>query len=197
MRKLAAGNWKMNGTSDSLAEIDALAEAFAAPGCDVLICPPATLLSRLSERASGTKIATGAQDCHANTSGAHTGDISAEMIRDAGGTYVILGHSERRTDHAETDAMVAAKTQAAWAAGLIAVVCVGETLEEREEGKTIDVVGGQLAGSLPDGVTAAKLLAKAVLGASGGRCKKHQHDQGNESSSHGGSAPCWMQHRCI
>ncbi len=158
MRKLAAGNWKMNGTSDSLTEIDALADAFPAPACDVLICPPATLLSRLSDRASGTKIATGAQDCHANTSGAHTGDISAEMILDAGGTHVILGHSERRTDHAETDAMVADKTKAAWTAGLIAVVCVGETLDQREAGKTIDVVGGQLAGSLPDGVTAANTV---------------------------------------
>ena len=154
MRKLAAGNWKMNGTGDSLAEFDALAQAFPAPNCDVLICPPATLLERLSRRAEGTAIDTGGQDAHTATSGAHTGDLAAEMLADAGASYVILGHSERRADHDETDALINAKTQAAWNADLIAVVCVGETLEEREAGRTIDVVGGQLQGSLPDGTTA-------------------------------------------
>ena len=154
MRKLAAGNWKMNGTGDSLAEIAALAQAFPDPGCDVLICPPATLLDRLSNRAEGTAIKTGGQDAHTATSGAHTGDVSAGMLADAGASYVILGHSERRADHGESDALINAKTNAAWDAGLIAVVCVGETLEEREAGRTIDVVGGQLQGSLPDGVTA-------------------------------------------
>ena len=158
MRKLAAGNWKMNGLADSLAEIDALVAAHPSPGCDVLICPPATLLSRLSDRAGGTPIATGGQDCHQNASGAHTGDISAAMISDAGGTHVILGHSERRADHGETDALVNAKTSAAWSAGLIAIVCVGETLAEREAGQTIEIVGGQLAGSVPDGATAANTV---------------------------------------
>ena len=158
MRKLAAGNWKMNGLGDSLAEIDALAASFPAPGCDVLICPPATLLSRMSDRAAGTAIATGAQDCHTNAAGAHTGDISAGMIADAGGAYVIVGHSERRTDHGEDDTLICAKAEAAWAAGLVAVICVGETLEQREAGRTIDVVGGQLAGSVPDAATAANTV---------------------------------------
>lgn len=157
-RKLAAGNWKMNGLAASLTEIDALKAAFPSPGCDVLICPPATLLSRLSDRAQGSAIATGGQDCHQNVSGAHTGDISADMIADAGGTYVILGHSERRADHGESDALVNAKTQAAWNAGLVAIVCVGETLDEREAGRTLDVVGGQLAGSVPEGATAANTV---------------------------------------
>lgn len=158
MKKLAAGNWKMNGLDTALAEIDALASAYPAPNCDVLICPPATLLSRLSERASGTSISTGAQDCHANTSGAHTGDISAEMVADAGGSYVIVGHSERRADHGESDEIVRTKAEAAWRAGLTAIICVGETLEDREAGNTIKVVGGQLAGSIPDGATAANTV---------------------------------------
>ena len=157
-RKLAAGNWKMNGMGASLSEVDALAADWSNAACDVLLCPPATLLSRMSERVSGTGIATGGQDCHTATSGAHTGDISAAMIAEAGGSHVILGHSERRADHGESDALVAAKTSAAWGAGLIAVVCVGETLEERESGQTIDIVAGQLAGSVPDGATAANTV---------------------------------------
>lgn len=157
MRKLAAGNWKMNGTSDALDELRALAKAFPAAVCDVLICPPATLLSRASD-AAGSAIATGGQDCHANASGAHTGDTSAEMIADAGGTYVIVGHSERRTDHGETDAVVHAKAEAAWRAGLTAIICVGETLEEREAGKALDVVGTQIAGSVPEGATGANTV---------------------------------------
>ena len=151
-RKLAAGNWKMNGTGDSLAELEALAKGDLPKGVDVLICPPATLISRAAEHAD--KIAIGGQDCHATASGAHTGDLSAEMLRDAGASYVILGHSERRADHGESDEMVRAKTDAAHAADLVAVVCIGETLEEREAGSTLQVVGMQLAGSLPDGVTA-------------------------------------------
>lgn len=158
MKKLAAGNWKMNGLEATLAEIDALASAHPAPGCDVLICPPATLLSRLSARAEGTAIATGAQDCHPNESGAHTGDVSAGMIADAGGAYVIVGHSERRADHGESDAVVRAKAEAAWRAGLIAIICVGETLDERDAGRTLDIVGGQLSGSIPDGATAANTV---------------------------------------
>ena len=153
MRKLAAGNWKMNGTSEALSEINALSQAFPDPACDVLICPPATLLDRLSQRAQGTALKTGGQDAHTASSGAHTGDTSAHMLADAGATYVILGHSERRADHAESDALINEKTQAAWDANLIAVVCIGETLEEREAGRTLEVVGGQLHGSLPDGVT--------------------------------------------
>ncbi len=157
MRKLAAGNWKMNGSRDSLGEITALANAYSAPGCDILICPPATLLSRLSD-VSGPAIATGAQDCHAKTSGAHTGDISADMVKDAGGTYVIVGHSERRTDHGETDPDVRAKAEASLTANLTAIVCVGETLEDREAGRTLDVVGTQMAGSVPDDATAANTV---------------------------------------
>ena len=151
MRGLAAGNWKMNGTAASLDEARALVSEFSFPDCDILICPPATLLSRMAETAAGTAIAVGAQDCHTNPSGAHTGDISAEMIADAGGTYVIVGHSERRADHGESSAEIRAKAMAVWSAGLAAIICVGETLEEREDGRTIEVVRGQLVGSVPDG----------------------------------------------
>ncbi len=158
MQKLAAGNWKMNGLAESLAEIDALAEAHPSPACEVLICPPATLLSRLTERADGTPIKTGGQDCHIETSGAHTGDISAEMLADAGAAYVIVGHSERRADHGENDTIVCAKAAAAWRAGLTAIICVGETLTQRETGQTLQIVGGQLLGSVPDGATAANTV---------------------------------------
>jgi len=152
-RKLAAGNWKMNGTAAALDELAALAEATREARAEVLICPPATLLSRAADRLSASHVTLGGQDCHAATSGAHTGDVSAEMLRDAGASAVILGHSERRADHGETDAEVRAKAEAAIAAGLTAVICVGETLEERENGKTLDVVRSQLDGSLPDGST--------------------------------------------
>ncbi|MCB2123826.1 MAG: triosephosphate isomerase, partial [Rhodobacteraceae bacterium] len=126
-RKLAAGNWKMNGTGASLSEIRALAEAWSAPACDILICPPATLLARMAEAVGGAPIHLGGQDCHSAASGAHTGDISAPMLRDAGASHVILGHSERRADHGETDALVRAKAEAALTAGLVAVICLGET----------------------------------------------------------------------
>ncbi len=158
MQKLAAGNWKMNGLAEGLAEIDALAEAHPTPAGQVLICPPATLLSRLSDRAAGTNILTGGQDCHVAPSGANTGDISAEMIADAGGSFVIVGHSERRTDHGETDPDVRAKAEAAWRAGLTAIICIGETLEVREAGQTIEIVAGQLLGSVPDGATAGNTV---------------------------------------
>ena len=158
MQKLAAGNWKMNGLSASLAEIDTLASAHPAPGCEVLICPPATLLSRMAERAAGTSIRIGGQDCHPNISGAHTGDISAEMIADAGGDFVIVGHSERRSDYGESDALIRTKAEAAWRAGLTAIICCGETLEEREADRTIEIVGNQLEGSVPDGATAANTV---------------------------------------
>lgn len=157
-RGLAAGNWKMNGTAASLAEVEALAAAHPDPAVDILICPPATLLARLAARAKGSPIAAGGQDCHAAASGAHTGDISAQMLADAGASHVIVGHSERRADHGETDADVRAKAEAARAAGLIAVICLGELLAEREAGRTLDVIGAQLAGSLPDGLTGANAV---------------------------------------
>ncbi len=157
-RKLAAGNWKMNGLAADLAELDALAAAQPDPACDVLICPPATLIAPMAARAAGGPVAIGGQDCHAAASGAHTGDVSAEMLADAGATAVILGHSERRADHGETDAEVRAKAEAARRAGLLAIVCVGETEAERDAGEALGVVERQLAGSLPDGAKAAGLV---------------------------------------
>ena len=154
-RKLAAGNWKMNGTGSSLAVLEALAKAHPAPTVDVLICPPATLLARAAGHGA---VATGGQDCHLQVAGAHTGDTSAEMIKDAGATYVITGHSERRTDHGETDAVISAKSTAAYDADLIAVICIGETLTEREGGTTLSVIDTQLAGSVPDTATAANTV---------------------------------------
>ena len=158
MRKLAAGNWKMNGTAAALAEVAALVASQPAPGCEMLLCPPATLVAQMVWAARGTALAVGGQDCHPNPSGAHTGDISATMLRDAGAAYVIVGHSERRTDHGETDALVRAKAEAAIAAGLIAIVCIGETEAERDAGRTLAVIGGQLDGSVPDAATAATLV---------------------------------------
>jgi triosephosphate isomerase (TIM) len=155
MRKLAAGNWKMNGTSASLAEVRTLLAAHPDPACEMLLCPPATLIAQMAGLARGTALRVGGQDCHPRASGAHTGDVSAAMLADAGASHVILGHSERRADHGETDALVAAKAQAAWAAGLVAVICLGETEAERDAGRTLAVVGAQLAGSVPDGATAA------------------------------------------
>jgi len=148
-RKLAAGNWKMNGTGAALSELQALAVAHATAGVDILICPPVSLLYRAGEVSTGSAVAVGGQDCHPATSGAHTGDTSADMLLDAGATSVILGHSERRADHFETDAIVCAKAGAAMTAGLVAIVCLGETLQQREAGETLDVIGGQLAGSVP------------------------------------------------
>jgi triosephosphate isomerase len=158
MRKLAAGNWKMNGTTSNLPEAMAVAGAALRPEVEVLICPPATLIAQMATAAVGTDLAVGGQDCHMGQSGAHTGDISAAMLADAGASYVILGHSERRTDHGEDDALVRAKTEAAWAAGLTAIVCIGETLAEREAGQTLDVVGRQLDGSVPNGASGARLV---------------------------------------
>jgi triosephosphate isomerase (TIM) len=153
-RKLVAGNWKMNGLAASAAMADQLAAAVPAPACDVLLCPPATLLARL---ATGP-FPVGGQDCHPKALGAHTGDIAAEMLKDAGATAVILGHSERRADHGETDAQVRAKAEAAWRAGLLAVICVGETEAERDAGATLERIGDQLAGSIPDGATPHRLV---------------------------------------
>ncbi|MDO6592061.1 triose-phosphate isomerase [Loktanella sp. D2R18] len=144
-RKLAAGNWKMNGLRANLTEIETLAERHADSPIDILICPPAPLIAACQ----GTLLDIGGQDCHPATSGAHTGDISAQMLADVGATYVITGHSERRSDHGETDAIVAAKSEAAYAAGITAVICLGETLAEREAGTTLSVIDTQLTGSVP------------------------------------------------
>jgi len=156
MRQLIAGNWKMNGTRASAAALlAALRSEAAGLGCDLLVCPPATLVQLAAHGLIGSGIVVGGQDCHAKASGAHTGDISPAQLRDAGATHVILGHSERRQDHAETDAQVAAKAAAAIAAGLVPIVCVGETRAEREAGRAEAVVGAQLAASLPPGFAAA------------------------------------------
>jgi len=154
MRALLAGNWKMNGLKASLGEIRAMGRAFAddPPTGDVLICPPATLIGEAVRAADGSAIAIGAQDCHSLAAGAFTGDISAEMLRDSGATAVIVGHSERRQYHGESDQAVAAKATAAHRASLFAIVCVGETESDRTAGRAIDVVAGQLRDSLPSGL---------------------------------------------
>lgn len=150
-RPLVAGNWKMNGLRAALSEAKAVAEGLVAAryACDVMICPPATLVSSMAAALQGSAVAVGGQDCHYAPSGAHTGDVSAEMLKDAGATAVISGHSERRTDHGETDAAVLAKAEAAHRAGLTAIVCVGETEAERRGGSTLAVVSRQVLGSLP------------------------------------------------
>jgi len=157
-RKLAAGNWKMNGLSANLAEVAALMAAHPAPTIDLLLCPPATLLRQMHQAKGSHPLSLGGQDCHANPKGAHTGDISATMLKDAGASHVILGHSERRADHGETDAQVLAKAQAAHSTGLIAIICIGETLAHREGGSTLDIAGSQLAGSTPDSATGANTV---------------------------------------
>ena len=149
VRPLIAGNWKMNGLTASLAEMRAIRDG--ANGPDIAVCPPATLLSQAAALLKGSAVALGAQDCAVQASGAFTGDISAEMLKDAGCVYVIVGHSERRAGHNETDAIVMAKAEAALRAGLTPIVCVGETRAEREAGEALAVVSGQVRGSLPDG----------------------------------------------
>jgi triosephosphate isomerase len=149
MRQLIAGNWKMNGLlADGVALARAIAEA-PSPSCDLLVCPPATLVRSVASALEGSHVAVGGQDCHPKPSGAHTGDVSAAMLHDAGARWVILGHSERRTDHRESDALVRAKVAAAVAGDLAPVVCVGETEAERLVGREQAVVGAQIAGSLP------------------------------------------------
>ena len=157
-RKIAAGNWKMNGLVASLAELDTLVAQVGQPNCDVLLCPPATLIAGFAGIARTSIVRIGAQTCHAAVSGAHTGEISAEMIRDAGGVAVIVGHSERRQENGETDEMVSEKAQAAWRAGLTAVICVGETEAQRDAGDALSVVSSQLAGSVPDGALASNTV---------------------------------------
>jgi triosephosphate isomerase len=160
-KKLIAGNWKMNGLrADGLALAVELARRARAgsPRCDLLACPPATILGAVGEALAGSGVALGGQDCAPAERGAFTGDVSAEMLKDAGCAYVIVGHSERRHLHGERDAAVRAKVAAAWRAGLVAILCVGETRAEREAGQEVPVVSGQLAGSIPDGASADNLV---------------------------------------
>jgi triosephosphate isomerase (TIM) len=157
IRPLVAGNWKMNGLSGSLSELTALRarlDAAPIPEADAMVCPPATLLTRARDVLDGSAILLGAQDCSPHPSGAHTGDISAEMLADAGATAVIVGHSERRIDHGETDELVHAKALAAYRAGLTAIICIGETEAQYRDGNTLDVLRGQLEGSVPQGARA-------------------------------------------
>jgi triosephosphate isomerase (TIM) len=161
IRPLIAGNWKMNGLKASSAEFEAMLAGASdvAAKADLLVCPPATLIAAFAERARASKtLRIGAQDCHPKPSGAHTGDISAEMLADAGASAVIVGHSERRADHCESDMLVRQKAEAAWRAGLIAIVCIGETQQQRDAGQTLDVCRGQLSLSLPDGARADNLV---------------------------------------
>ncbi|KMO40178.1 triosephosphate isomerase [Methylobacterium variabile] len=157
-RPLVAGNWKMNGLTASLKVAEAVRDGLdpsLAQRIDVLVCPPATLVGAAAAALRGSPVKVGGQDVHAEASGAYTGDVSAEMLADLGAAYTIVGHSERRAYHHESDADIRAKALAARRAGLVAIICVGETREEREAGRTLEVVRGQLAGSLPDGATAA------------------------------------------
>jgi triosephosphate isomerase len=157
VRPLIAGNWKMNGLAAigrSLASaINGYATGPGAPECDLLVCPPATLIRQIADALAGGPVAVGGQDCHTELSGAFTGSVSAAMLVDAGAGFVVVGHSERRHGLGETDALVAAKASAAHAAGLTAIICVGETEAERDAGRTLDVLAGQIAGSLPRGGT--------------------------------------------
>jgi triosephosphate isomerase len=161
IRPLIAGNWKMNGLKGSVSELQAMLDGASkvSANADLLVCPPATLIAAFADKVRGSKSLTiGAQDCHPEASGAHTGDLSAEMLADAGAGAVIVGHSERRADHGESDALVRQKAQAAWRAGLTAIVCIGETQAHRDDGRTLHICGSQLSGSLPDGATAANLV---------------------------------------
>jgi triosephosphate isomerase len=159
-RPLIAGNWKMNGLQRSDIELSRIIEGSRdlVAKADLMVCPPTTLVMAFAALARGSHVAIGGQDCHAEASGAFTGDIAAEMLKDAGASAVIVGHSERRTYHKETDAEVAAKARAAWRAQLTAIVCIGETRDERVGGRTLDVVGAQLRGSVPDGVTTTNTI---------------------------------------
>lgn len=159
-RPLIAGNWKMNGLASSISELDAIIAGSAefSGRADLLICPPATLVAAFAARAKGSVIMIGAQDCHPDPCGAYTGDIAAEMLKDAGASHVIVGHSERRADHHETDDIVRRKALAARRAGLAAIVCVGETGAERDAGHTLEIIGRQIEGSVPDDAAAGSLV---------------------------------------
>jgi triosephosphate isomerase (TIM) len=161
IRPLIAGNWKMNGLKSSSVEFEAMLAVApdVAAKADLLVCPPATLIAAFADKARGSRtLKVGAQDCHPKPSGAHTGDVSAEMLADAGASAVIVGHSERRADHGETDVEVRQKAEAAWRAGLTAIVCIGETQHQRDAGQTLDICGGQLNLSLPDGARSDNLV---------------------------------------
>jgi triosephosphate isomerase len=161
IRPLIAGNWKMNGLRSSMAEFEAMLAGASkvAAKTDLLVCPPATLIAAFAAKLASSKgLMIGGQDCHPKPSGAHTGDISAEMLADAGARAVIVGHSERRADHGENDSLVRQKAEAAWRAGLTAIVCIGETQGHRDAGQTLDVCEGQLQGSLPEGARADNLV---------------------------------------
>lgn len=161
IKPLVAGNWKMNGLNAGLTQIMLIKNAFLGgldSDVDALLCVPTTILAHSVEYAKSSPLKIGGQDCHANDSGAHTGDISAPMLKDAGATHVIIGHSERRVDHQESDAVVRAKAEAAWRSGLIAIICIGELASERQSGTTLEVLSRQLSGSLPDGVTAQNTI---------------------------------------
>jgi triosephosphate isomerase len=161
LRPLIAGNWKMNGLRASLGEFEAMLAGASdvADKADLLVCPPATLIADFAGKALGSKtLAVGAQDCHPKPFGAHTGDISAEMLADAGASAIIVGHSERRADHGETDVLVRQKTEAVWRAGLTAIVCIGETQHQRDAGQTLDICRGQLNVSLPDAARADNMV---------------------------------------
>ena len=151
--KIAAGNWKMNGTDADLSEAQDIAEAAANTAGVTLICPPATLLATMARIVESTPLKLGGQACHPAARGAHTGDVSAPMLASAGATYCLAGHSERRADHGESDADVAAQIEAIWGAGMIAILCIGETLAQRKAGETLDVLRAQLSGSLPGRAT--------------------------------------------
>ena len=161
-RKLIAGNWKMNGLRADgtalAADVAARLKAAGTARYDILVCPPFTLIPLVLDAIAGSGVAVGGQDCHMQVKGAHTGDTSAAMLKDLGCSHVIVGHSERRTNHAETDAVVKAKAEAAVAAGLVAIVCIGETLDERDAGKTLEINRRQLLGSLPEAATAANTV---------------------------------------
>jgi triosephosphate isomerase (TIM) len=162
--KLVAGNWKMNGLREDAAALArglaqrAIAARGGGPTCQLLICPPASLLTTVCGVLAGSAVALGGQDCHPAPKGAHTGDISPEMLADAGCSHVILGHSERRQGHGESDALVRDKVVGAWRAGLIAILCVGETQLQRQAGTAADIVSAQLAGSIPNGATSDNLV---------------------------------------
>jgi len=155
VRPLIAGNWKMHGTAPQLSEIASIASVVSRtrPAADILICPPSTLITRAAQAAAG-RIAIGGQNCASEISGAFTGDVSAEMLKDAGAAWVIVGHSERRQHHGETDAIVAAKAQAVWRAGLLAIICIGETAAQRRSGNGLTVCADQIEGGVPEGITA-------------------------------------------
>lgn len=157
-RKLAAGNWKMNGLASAQQEVESLGKLQPNPACEIVICPPSTLLAAMAQTCAGSSVSVGGQDCHVAEKGAHTGDISAAMLKDSGATYVILGHSERRDDHGETNGLIAAKVLTAWNSGLKTIVCCGESAAQRDSGTTLTHIGTQLVASIPDGANAENLV---------------------------------------